>query len=751
MVRETFQAPTKKNNWKRRIIKVTHTLPFSDYSSTLHILLDLFQENYNPGNSKFWDFPWGTFMGNQTTSAANRRDSNADESDQLTSSNPRFDERSIFGNIRSTPDGKTIYRDKTVAGIAYAAVNRRLEDGGIYEWKFCIDEDSRASCCGVADCPLSTPPRVSVGGEDDDLFASKHLRICRSNTGQLYDRGVQLPETIAPFWKAGSIVSFVADLATKGTISVGVGENDPIVAFRNVTGPLVPIVVFQARFGKKVTLVDFKRVTEMAATRSPSPPRRTSEDVRTLCKRAIDGVGFDRNSMEGSLDLSEDCMTLSRTEGMRGNAICAFNRRISRGCASWTFRVYADTGASTIIGVAEDEAHILPANACVFYSPHVYAWRSYEGRVYEKGNEVPNRLPTFDWANECSTIGVVLDMDARTMWFTCDKQILTVPVSGFNGPVRPIVGFYAGMPKCVAIDNYFESENPEEEEESADLAQAAAVVSYGDPINFHNSTLVGRLEVINGGDTLFRMPGTLENSYCLANIPLGDGSGTYEWTVVIEQDTGASTCLGVAERPIELSADKRQSVYESPSVWLCRSYRGQLYARGVELTTRMICPFWQPGCVVKLTFNADVGTLAYAVDGTDHGVAFRGVPRPVFPFFAFYAMMEKRLTLLHFRHVPPTRRRAAAMNDLSAEVDVRRDYEERKNEKVVRTTKKKPSATVDRLDRVTQCCVCHDAIGVQLQPCMHSIVCWECATKLFENGDNCPQCGTAVTGFLNIM
>eukprot|EP00118_Oscarella_pearsei_P029063 m.3564 g.3564 ORF g.3564 m.3564 type:complete len:679 (+) comp9556_c0_seq1:52-2088(+) len=678
-------------------------------------------------------------MGNQSTSNARIAEATTEHSSAKPSqySGPRFDPKSVVGNLLLSSDGRTVTRDGSKRELAYVTLDRVLEKGSIYQWKLKIEDDSGASaCCGVADHPVE---------EFDDIFTSKRLRVCRSFSGQLYDRGRLLAETAVPYWMSGSVVTFVADL-TLGTVSFGVESDQLSVIFTNVSGPIVPIVTFYAGFSKKITIIDFTLLKESPPSRAVGRVR-TPKEVLKACTRPVN-VNFDPDSPEGAIGLSDDRKTLTRTDRMRGNAFCLFNRNISCGAAFWKFQVHSDTGASTVIGVAEEGARMPSNNTSVFYSPQMYLWRSYEGRIYEKGNELADRLTVFDWANECSTVGVLLDMDARTMWFTCDGQILPVSVSGFSGSVRPVVGFYAGMTKCVSIVEYFESDDTAAASSASSVA--ATVASYEQPINFHNSVLVGRLQVINDGTTLFREPGGLENSYCVANIPLI--SGIYEWTLVVEQDTGASTCLGVAERPIDLSSDQK-NIYESPSVWVCRSYGGQLYARGVELTT-VLCPLWHVGSVVKLTFNADFGTLAFSVNEREFGVAFRDVTRPVYPFFAFYAMMEKRLSLLHFSH-EPTKIKSGALNDLS-QPENRRPRSESNHEKSVPKTKGSFSGdgtarpAVSR--RTARCLVCgRERADVALQPCKHAVVCWECAKELSENCSDCPQCGIPVEGFLNII
>lgn len=647
-----------------------------------------------------------------------------------------FDSKTLSGDIQLSGDGKSVFRDSSKSGTAFVLLNQSCSCG-VYRWQFVLDDDSGASTClGVASLPM-TPV-----GSDADIFNCKSFRVCRSYSGQLYECGKLLDKKVGPFWQSGTSVTFLLDM-TAGILTFSKEGGKPTEIFRGIAGPVAPLVAFYASFSKRVTLVDFKqlqdvdgRSSSLSLSQSPQQPLavavqcRTPEELLQSCTSILD-VRFDVDGCEGPLEISPDGLTLSRSEDMYGAAYCTLNRRIESGVAAWEFTVHADAGASSLIGVASEDMRMPPNNCSLFLSPHFSVWRSYEGRVYHKGIEMTDQVDLFDWSSDCDTIGIVVDLDKGNMYFTCDGHILSVVLTGIQGPVYPVVGFYAGMPKCISISQYREAGDSNiEYNPSSEQKQ----------VSFQRATLVGHVRATNNGNTLVCSHDDIMNSYCVLDDPCI--SGVHTWTVVIEQDTGASTCIGLTTKPVDVPVG---DIYESHSMWLYRSYLGQLYSRGLELASALD-PFWQPGTVVELTFDADSGKLAISRNGTNYGVVFDDIPTPVHLIVAFYAQMDKMVSLTHYSHGASTLsdvRQASGLqlNDLSQHPSTRDGVWD----SVL-------PVAVDQHARNSpkHCLVCKkQPVDTFLRPCGHSSTCWADADRLVQSGGTCPRCGVRVVAVFN--
>lgn len=134
---------------------------------------------------------------------------------------------------------------------------------------------------------------------------------------------------------------------------------------------------------------------------------------------------------------------------------------------------------------------------------------------------------------------------------------------------------------------------------------------------------------------------TRETSYQYAAVNCGISSGKASWTFRLDTDTqdDEMTCFGAAILPVAVNG------YDSsPSLWMLRGYNGNLYARGHKLS-RAIGKV-HPGDIVQIDVNMCEGTLAYKINGTDHGVAFTDLAgHEVHPAVSFYGS-GKVITLL---------------------------------------------------------------------------------------------------------
>lgn len=639
---------------------------------------------------------------------------------------PAFDSKSARGEVRLSSDRRTVFRDRSMTGPAFVILNQHCSSG-LYRWQFVLEDDSGASTClGVASLPLQ-PLSAHV-----DIFTCPLFRICRSYTGQLYDCGKILDKIVDSFWQCGTLVTFILNM-TAGTLSFSKEQNDPVEIFRGISGTVAPLVAFYASFSKRVTLVEFKQLP-MSINPQPSLPGSSSaktEKAKMLlqsCDRKVD-VHFDGHKCEGCLEISPDSLTLSRSEDMYGGAYCLLNRKISSGVAAWAFTIHIDAGASILVGVASEGIQMPPNNCSLFLSPHLSVWRSYENRIYHKGIEITKQIDSFDWSTDCQSIGVMVDMNEGQLYFLRDSCVLAIiMLTGTNGPVYPVVGFYAGMEKCISISQYHETSSANNATDSPEKIQ----------VSFRDATIVGAIQVTNNGNTIVSHHASSMNSYCILDHPCS--IGVYTWTLAIEKDFGTSMCIGLTQKPCDIP-DSHYYIYESKSMWLYRSYQGELYKRGLKLLTQSLDPFSESGTVVELSFDANNGTLAISRNGQNYGIVFDEIPTPVYLIVAFYDISDNMVSLVHYSHDTGANHHdhlhsALKLNDLSC-----LDYTK---PGVYRSANEHASPIP------VHCLICgKELVNTSLQPCGHSVTCWADGDKLVQSGGMCPRCGLQVVAVFN--
>lgn len=71
-----------------------------------------------------------------------------------------------------------------------------------------------------------------------------------------------------------------------------------------------------------------------------------------------------------------------------------------------------------------------------------------------------------------------------------------------------------------------------------------------------------------------------------------------------------------------------RSYSSSPSMYVLRSYNGQLYEGGK--TTKTVAKV-HPGNVIKFTLDMDVGTLSFSIDGSAPEIAFEKLKGTFYP------------------------------------------------------------------------------------------------------------------------
>lgn len=264
---------------------------------------------------------------------------------------------------------------------------------------------------------------------------------------------------------------------------------------------------------------------------------------------------------------------------------------------------------------------------------------------------------------------------------------------------------------------------------------------YDDPRpRFRQSRCVGTtLLPCNKGRTLLRRKTTEEegaqlhdNVYAFLSQPCTE-PGIYHWKLLVESDEGASTCVGVArENSIRLADGK--IMYQAQGMWLWRSFEGRIYINGLELMQKLE-EFNLPGSVVGLTLDTAKGTLECELDGVSLGEPFTNLKMPLTPVIAFYGNTTKRVMLLDYNW--PEKPRAE------------RSHQCEPVDRHLPSDRCHLCATASPSHSSAATCVSSDSLLVSLQPCGHTVLCFDHAVLFVQQKAVCPQCDAQICGYLN--
>ena len=452
-------------------------------------------------------------------------------------------------------------------------------------------------------------------------------------------------------------------------------------------------------------------------------------------------AAFERETAFGELEFKNDGRILSRPS-VTGNSFAVINRRMDTGIHRWTIRVDCDVGSSMCLGLVK-----LPFSIADSYSDHLkhiyrhkqfMSWRSYRGFLYAYGNQLPKTLEPLGWLqNHTIKVEFLLNLMKGTLEIFRDGVSLGIAFENVRGPVKPAIAFYAAYEKSVELVEFISDSIPVSHSEPLLLAPSASpAVAVASLLvtRFDSSTSYGTMLITDTSVT--RDKSHSGNAYCLLDIRCT--AGIYRWSFILESDQGASTCIGVTSEPVNVST--QSNIYASESMFLYRSFQGMLYRQGKEMTKRL-AEFWMEGSLVEVILDLDNGALQYIVNGEDQGVAFAGLKTaPYRPIVAFYANMEKKITLVHFEHhsskmVQPV--------SLTVEVNNLESEEEAGSHDI------SLQPTVARAARAA-CGFCgtRDCIAIAL-PCQHIMLCVEHTRT--DGSLRCVQCNAVITGVWNVF
>lgn len=451
-------------------------------------------------------------------------------------------------------------------------------------------------------------------------------------------------------------------------------------------------------------------------------------------------------SAGGKVTISQESKQIYRSNKEKGNCVIVLNRTISHGKHYWRLAVVSDFGASIAIGIAEhdfqlSEKFLQDPMKHVYHHPGLHLWRSYRGYLYSDGKQLPYSLEPLGWKNGFPMmIELFLDMDARILTISKNGKDLGIAFKGFNGPVRPCVAFYAGFEKELVLEEFRSSE----EGSSGDIVEADSGFvkqKKSKSIGFDPNSMHGTLVLSEDSMTLTREKEYSGNSYCLLAIPLTNGF--YRWSFIIQNDQGASTIIGVAREPINLN--KTGNLYLCPDFYVLRSFQGILYSEGKEVK-KGLSEYWLSGSLVEVSYEVQPhgkgGIVRFSINGEDQGVAFTGVTPPVRPIVGFYAGMQKKVTLVHYEHIPAQPSSPAP----SSKLELNKVNTDRTN-----ASKQHPMPLFLRSSDVVTyypaCMVCGSPVDTVALPCKHSYMC----AQHLDIGQSCLICDDEVTDIWNII
>ena len=454
-------------------------------------------------------------------------------------------------------------------------------------------------------------------------------------------------------------------------------------------------------------------------------------------------------SAGGQISVSGDGRQLHRSNKDKGNGVALISRVLTRGKHRWKLLVVRDFGASIGIGLATSdfklsEKYLQDSQRHIYHHRGLYLWRSYRGHLYSHGRQLPLSLePLGCHRGQPVEVEFFLDLGEGTLEVFKNGKSLGVAFRDIQGPVQPAIAFYAGYQKEVHLIDFWSSD----EGTSVDVVEPDRATVEPDRVIlkahigkmvFDPKSVRGKLLLSEDGLTITREREHLGNALCLLDVSLT--SGVHRWSFVVQNDQGASICIGVAREPITLP--ETGNLYLSPELYVLRSFQGILYAGGREVK-KGLSEFWLGGSLVEVSVEVlprKGAFVRFSVNGEDQGIAFSGIAPPIRPVVGFYAGMQKKITLIHYEHSYP---------DLST--SSKPDVNIADTEKTNYSSKVHPMPLFLNPSKIsmyyTNCMVCGSQVDTVALPCKHAYMCAE----HLEVGQHCLICDETVIDTWNIL
>lgn len=532
--------------------------------------------------------------------------------------------------------------------------------------------------------------------------------------------GEGAPEVTLPPHHSGDTVEFQLDLAHKQLLYNVCGSNSEPLLFQ-LEGNIATVEELAPVVGVTKTNLNNVSFDVLGVATQHMPFEVPAKFVSSIANSPV--------------LISEDGKTVTR-ENIACNSCILVDKVIHSGKHYWTFDVIKDVGSSMCFGIAKHPVNIHPkfsnSNIHIYFHEHFKVWRSYGGHLYSQGSQQLHNLAELDWREGKNIeIQFILDMSAGTLEVLRDGELLGVAFDDVQPPVQPVVLFYSACEKKVQLVN-FKSVMPPL---TPIPVRIPSVEEEGHHACFDSMTLHGHLTLSPDGLTLLRSPRQEGNAYCLLDQVCSKSSnGLYRWSFEVNIDKGASTCLGITTVPVNLPVDGE--IFLSNTMYLYRSYGGTLYRQGMELQ-KHFAPFSDPQTLVELVLDMNNNVLQYFVNGENQGIAFVVRPCSYRPVVAFYAGMEKSITLKKFEHFPSNKSLLASCNNLNK-------LGSQKSENLLSILGKVDSSS-GQSDVCLTCGVKDQNIA--LLPCKHIIY---CADHVYV-GEQCIACGQTITGYWNVF
>lgn len=390
----------------------------------------------------------------------------------------------------------------------------------------------------------------------------------------------------------------------------------------------------------------------------------TIDDANNSLVDVTHKVGFTQSY--GVVNIARDCKSVTRTSVQQGNGCALLPVKLSSGVHRWGFVIRCDFGASLCMGIARYPFKLFDEYARdhlkhIYRHPGLLVYRSYRGLLYRDGKALKESLDALAWQHGGSvTLEFIFDANRRTLEVLRNNKSLGVAFDNLTGSFQPIICFYAAYEKDIRLKHYLTTESSLDitaHVQSLGTSLEAGVSEVNsETIGFDKALLYGSINISSDSKSLIRESSHSGNSFCFLNATC-TRPGTYKFVFVIEQDQGASTCIGVtqATTPAEVKVNDIGNIYTSPSLYLYRSYLGILYSKGKEEAAKME-PFFMTGSLLEMEINVDIAgcsaDVGFKLNSMDQGIAFADLQPPLTPVIAFYSGMQKRVTILHYEHNP---------------------------------------------------------------------------------------------------
>ncbi len=450
-----------------------------------------------------------------------------------------------------------------------------------------------------------------------------------------------------------------------------------------------------------------------------------------------------------------------------GNQCALLSPVIRSGIHKWTLEVRVDFGASICIGVAHHGFQLSqnyknnPINH-IYMHKGLYLWRSYQGWLYQDGKKLAKRLDALGWEKGKNVnVKCEVDVSNRTLKIFKNDQPLGVAFENLSFPLQACVCLYAQHQKQIILKQYLCSEPATSGVSAVSGASAASEVldipsaSPGsERTHFEPTKGWGSFICTDDKMTLARKREHSGNVLCGLNCEMS-APGCYSFAFVVQQDQGASTCIGVAS-PRALNASEqpeRGNVYTCRSTYLYRTFQGMLHSNGGVVNSLQLPEAWLSGSLVGMDviINQDKQVkVIFTINEKKQPEWFLhdGISVPLVPVVGFYAGMEKKLTLVHFQFTPAgiepyaVGSQTPRLNDLNTDLP-KTDLDYLNHSIFLKKSDLSPGAMFD------ECVKCRKQVNILVLPCLHGMYCED---HLVANGTvDCIICDQAIKGCWNLL